>query len=644
MIQVVVSILIVALVFLFGYFSFGLWCISKLQYKFSVLERTVLATLVSVSGITGTLAILGQFLGASSYFFLVVPIVIGVAKFTYLKEHVRKLWHIFIQNKLVSILFLFLVAIFSSTMIFGGFQLDGSIKLQEVHDSVWHIALIENLQTNIPPAHPSTPEITLNNYHYFYDLFLASLAQFSGISLFILYLQLSVVFLSTTLLLSAYVLGRALQSKLSGYLLVAITAVGGSASYIIPILFHPEQPWHESSFWVSQTLVMIVNPQVIFTLAVTYVTVLLLSKLTQFEKINSSYYQLNTVLILLIATSIGFKSYAWVILSVLYGVFLLRQLTKHKHITPVFLGFVYAFISLPFVWLITRFQGNSFFYEPLWFTNTMIESPDRVNYLEWKFLQDHYIFKKNWIRLWILEAQKIALFYIGNLGVRSLFFFLPVLLVINKTRKLFNWELAGYILSGFLFSSIFPLLYLQRGTVWNSIQFWYYALIFANILFVLFLDAVLKNKPNLLKGLVILIVFVAAVPTSIKTVQAKLHKPSKFQAVAVQYLSSLQPTDVILICPEQTQFYDTSLVKTLTQAEVYLANPSQLELVGSQTDIVDEYTSAVQSENSEYILTLLTNKHVSHVICSDAHMTTLFESILDAQAQELGELRVFELK
>lgn len=631
----ITQILLAFLIIIFGYFGFGLFLIKNIKLKFSSSEKFILATILGISLATTIVAFLGQFISIYAYYVLLPIFFIGATQFKTIFKIFIGFYRFFQKNLIGSFFILFSIFVFTTTIIFSHVRSDGSFVFQEIHDSVWHIALIQNLQKSIPPAHPSTDTIILNNYHYFYDLFLAGIAKFTTISDFILYYQVSVIFLSVILVGSAYVLGKNLKNAFSGYMLVGATIFIGSISYMIPLLFHPDQPWGESSFWVSQTLVMIVNPQVIYTLALTYLVIFLVNKLSSFSEINlknkSDYLLLNSIIIVIVASSIGFKSYSWVILSVVYATFLLYEFFKHKSYLPIAIGIVYSVISLPIVWLITRFQGNSFFYEPLWYTNSMIESPDRVNYLEWKFLQDHYIFKKNWPRLILLETKKLLVFYFGNLGIRSLFFALPFLLIFKKRRENINWGLTSYLFIGFIFSSIFPLLFLQTGTVWNSIQFWYYSLIFANVLLVIFLSEIFTKKSLIFIIISLTLLISAAIPTSIKTIQDKNKNPFVLDSEIISALAEMKKSDSILVCPQGNQLYHSSLVKVLTSANVYLVNPSQIQLVGDNNLIAQDYEKLFDNTDVNGLKKLIKIQKTTVIICSDERLTKKIEEILSTQ-------------
>jgi len=90
-----------------------------------------------------------------------------------------------------------------------------------------------------------------------------------------------------------------------------------------------------------------------------------------------------------------------------------------------------------------------------------------------------------------LEIGLIFVFLVGNLGTRSLGFFT---LISKKVRKELN-NFDKLIIFVLFFSFLIPLLFIQKGTAWNTIQFFYYFLFFSNFYFAQFLSNLwLKHK------------------------------------------------------------------------------------------------------------------------------------------------------
>lgn len=615
---IIALILAIILIFL-SLVSFGQLIISFLKIKFSALEKLSFGVIFSICLVTPVIVFLGLLVGPLAYLILIPISIVGLKYLPSSISIIKQLIFKAKKKKWVALFLIFSTLALISTISLSGIHWRGSLYFQEVHDSVWHLSLIKNLQQSIPPQHPSHPPIILQNYHYFYDVLLASIVYLTSVSASILYFQIFPLILSFLLVSQAYLLGRRIYREKTGLFLVFFTVFGGSFAYLIP-LFLPDQPWHESSFWVSQTFVMMVNPQIIFSLAL---TLSILSLLTQFKE---SVFK-DLMIILMIAGSIGFKSYSFVVLSVIYGSYLLLKIIKRRTLKPILWGVVFSLLSLPFVWLITGFETGSFFYEPLWFINTMIESPDRVNHIIWKFMEDHYVYTHNWPRLIWLKTREILIFFFGNLGSRSIFILLPVLLV-KKKQSLKNSDILILSVVGFLFSSIFPLLFLQRGIVWNSIQFWYYALIFANILASIFLSNFLIEKSKLINIVVILLLIIISIPTTFKTLVSKIQPNNIYSQEKISLLNSFSDSTMILVCPENTDLYNTLFIHAYSPAQVYMINPVQLQILAKDSYVIKNYEDLFAKNNDKAILEIVRNNQVTDVLCSDKNQTQFLEKTL----------------
>lgn len=638
------STLFAGLFFVCTYVITGTWLLKKLGNTLSIFESIVFGTVLTISTFTSGIVFFGLFFGVSVYYLLLIPFILGLLLVpSFFKKMVLILQQIK-ANLIEVIVGCFACVVILSTLAFSGMSRNGVTFFQELHDSSWHLALVQELQEFIPPLHPSDPSIVLKNYHYFYDVFLAGIKYITNVPLLFLYFQLSTVLLTILLLATAFILGNRISGRKSGLLLVFLTAFVGSFAYFIPY-FNPGQIWHESSFWVSQTATMIVNPQIFFTLAVTYFfacIVLMIFRYPKTKKIDKQYLLLHAVLIILAGTSIGFKSYAFVILSSVYALVLLFELIYRKSFYLLLLGGMYIVFSLPFVWLITEFKTGAFFYLPLWYLDSMIESPDRVNYLEWKFLEDHYRFKHNWPRVYEIKIKELIIFYIGNLGIRSLFLLLPFGMLFYK-EKIRDARFLLLVFIAFLGSSVFPLLFLQTGTVWNSIQFWYYALIFANVLCLVFVRLFSSYIPKKFFIIFLILVSILALPTTVKTIYDKNKSYEMVTTKQIKLLESFTSDQKIAICPENTPLYQTALVKGISQAQIIIANPFQLELVSASQENALSYMKVFSQKNKEQLNELLDKHSVSIVLCSQESESKNIAEMLQLQPTEVDSWKVFYL-
>ncbi len=630
-----ITIFKIFLLILFSYLGFGLFILKFFKkLNFTALEKILFALILSISTLSMSFVLLAKFFSTNSYYLLIPSLILGAITLWHERDIFTELINKFKNRLWPSIFLLFAILILASGLFFSSFYKDNQLLLRDGYDGSWHVALIEESLRSLPPHHPSNPKIILNNYHYFYDVFLASLGFFSDLPVLNLHYQLGQMLMAGLLVLSAFCLGRRMHSTKAGLLLVFFTTFVGSFAYLIP-LFLPGQVWSESSFWVSQTFATMTNPQLIFSIATFYALLILYTK--DFFKIKKR----HLLIILLIIPSIGFKSYGWILMSLLYAMDLLTNFLSKKDFKYILYGLLYLLLALPIIYLITGFRTNNFFYHPLWFIDSMLEAPDRLNHLQWKFLLDHYLLTNNYPRILILRIAEIFIFYIGNLGTRVISLLYPIWRLLKKKEWKKQQPLFDFLFVLFLFSSIFPLLFLQRGgTVWNSIQFWYYALIFANILAVSVWIKLSKHWKKWQHLLALLILVLLSVPTFIQAMTVRWKSFTSIPKQEVERLANLKADKKILICPDDGIWYDHSIVAALTPAVVFLADPGQVNLLNLDTNDFLEFKEIFEKQDLARLENTIDKEKIDYILCVDDQDSNFIRK-LNWQEQEFKDWQFF---
>jgi len=627
------SIFLSLLLLTFSYLGFGLFILKFFKFKFTALEKILFALILSISILSMSFVLLAKLISLNSYYLLIPSFILGAIALWHERDIFTQLINKFKDRLWPSIFLLFAILILASGLFFSSFYKDNQLLLRDTYDGSWHVALIKECMKSLPPHHPSNPKIILSNYHYFYDVFLASLGFFSHLPALNLHYQLGQLLVATLLVLSAFCLGRRMHSTKAGLLLVFFTTFVGSFAYLIP-LFLPGQAWSESSFWVSQTFATMTNPQLIFSIATLYSLLIFYTK--DFFKIEKRHF----LIVLLIIPSIGFKSYGWVLMSLLYAMDLLFNFWQRKKLRYIVYGILYLLLALPIVYLMTGFKSGSFFYHPLWFIDTMVEAGDRLNHLKWRFMLDHYLLSNNYPRILILRTVEILIFYIGNLGTRAIFFLYPIWRLVNKKKWKKHQPLLDLLFILFLFSSIFPLLFLQRGTVWNSIQFWYYALIIANILAVMVLMKLTKNWQKWQVCLAIILLVSLSIPTFWQSTAGRWQSHKQVPLEEVELLASLPQDQQILICPDNSIWYNSSLLATLSPAKVYLADPGQVNLLNLETDDFQEFAEIFENQDLARLKNIVDEEKIDYILCVDEKDSSFIRR-LNWQEQEFKDWLFF---
>jgi hypothetical protein len=447
------------------------------------------------------------------------------------------------------------------------------------HDGVWHLALINQVLKGFPPPHPNFAGFKLTNYHYFYDLILALINRFTGIPAQFLYFQIWPVLIAFGLGFLSFWLGWLWRKDFwTGFWLVFFNYFGGSFGWLVT-LWRQKEIGGESLFWAMQSISSLINPPFAFSLLVLLAGMIFLLRVKKWSagKIVG--------LSLLFGILVNIKAYAGAIGLSALAVFSLLKLAKRKRgYFLVWLGAV--LISLLIFIPINRQAGSLFIFKPLWFIHSMIESPDRL-YLPQLALARYFLIKTGvGPRLILIEALGLALFLIGNLGTRIIG--LGDWLIRLKKKKLDDFD--GFLISGALASLLPSLFLIQKGTAWNTIQFFYYFLFFANFYAAAVLARLTKKKTGLCLSLLSLIL-ILTLPTSYGSLKhfwgwpppAALSKP---ELEALSFLRK-QKSAFVLTYPYD-QFEKGKYSTTPIDLRAYESTGYVAAFSGQQTFLEDE--------------------------------------------------------
>lgn len=358
------------------------------------------------------------------------------------------------------------------------------------HDGIWHLALINNLSKGMfgMPVFAGHP---LQNYHIGFDLLVALLNRFTGISIDTLYFQiLPPVFALLIGLLTYWFTDLLTNSRKSAIWAVFFAYFAGSFGWVLGK--------GESAFWSQQQISTLINPS--FALSLIFVLLGLISLLNFINTKKTKYFVLCTLLFGLL---IEIKVYAGIlVLGALFVAGVYELFTVHRsRITSVFLGSL--IISLILFFSLTHISGASLIWQPFWFLETMMGISDRLGWT--RFYSAMMTYKSGGILLKGTLAYLVAfvIFVVGNFGTRILVF-KNINLKKLSSIDLFIWSI---ITGGILI----PTFFLQKGTPWNTIQFFYYSLFFSGIF-----SGIVLAKLN--KWLIVLFV-VLTIPTTIVTLK-----------------------------------------------------------------------------------------------------------------------------
>ena len=459
------------------------------------------------------------------------------------------------------------------------------------HDGIWHISLINSLaRGNIEM--PVFSGEQLKNYHIGFDLLLALIHKFTGISTVTLYFQLFPPILAffIGILTYKFVIDWR-KSKSEALWSVFFVYFGGSLGWIVT-LFRSGQLGGESMFWSQQAISTLINPP--FALSLIFILSGLILWL-KYQKTRSFYYLLFAIFSFGLLSQIKIYATILVLVVLLVGLIfsILHRRTVEKYsLSKMFFGslILSLILFLPF----NKNSPNLVVFQPFWFLETMMALSDRFGWLRYFSAMTNYRMSGNWIKGVPAYLVAFAIFWIGNMGTR-----------IIKEFTVFGWlknfrkvSVVEVIISSFIvIGGIIPMFFLQKGTPWNTIQFFYYSLFFSSILAGV---STIQLRERFKTSKIFIILLLLTIPTTFATLWHNYipsRPPAKISNEELQALNFLtqQPEGTVLTYPFDKYaakeaesnpprplylYESTAYVSAFSDKSLYLEDEVNLDITG----------------------------------------------------------------
>ena len=453
------------------------------------------------------------------------------------------------------------------------------------HDGVWHQALVGQIFKSTPPSNPGMSGTTLTNYHYFYDLLVATTSKLTGIASPELIFRFYPILFSFLLGVGTYLFSSILFKKwYVGVASLFFVYFGGSFGYIVEWT-RQRTLGGESAFWANQPVSMNLNPPFAISLVLTIASVLIFYVFSRRKNFAS-----GVILVLLTGALIEFKVYAGLIVLFSLGAVALIKLARRE--TAYLKVFIPSLVLSLLVYLPNNSGSqNLVVFAPFWLVDSMIDFTDRVGWLKLSQAQATYLSGGVWPKYILAEALSLGIFVIGNLGTRIVLVFGKPALIKRKI-----WKDETFLFIIFLTASSFlpALLFVQKGNPWNTIQFVYYFLYLSAIFAGYGLTVLFKLLPRYISIIVVLVVILATSVSSISTFRSAFQgAPSRLTNEELSALSFLksQPAGIVLTHPFVKEFrkqytspfplvvYETSAyVSAYSEKETYVEDEFQQEI------------------------------------------------------------------
>lgn len=453
------------------------------------------------------------------------------------------------------------------------------------HDGIWHLSIIESVKKGLPPDNSIFSGEILKNYHYFYDLLLATTSNLTSIPAVDLYFRFFPFLVSLLIGLMSYCLAKQwFNSEKAALLTCFFVYFGGSFGWILSF-FRNKSLGGETLFWAQQGISTLINPPFAISL------LLFLGGLILFQKIiRKKEYQWSLIipLVLIWGVLIEFKVYAGVLILASLAAVTLYELIKRNY---GILKLSLPIATLSCVVFLPNNSGSSslLVFSPFWLIHSMMDFPDRLNWSRLALTRMSGFETGNWIKILGSETLGLLIFILGNLGTRILGIF--------EFKKILPTNPFNLFILSFLFISVLSsLLFIQKGANFNTIQFFYYFLFIFNFLAASTLAKIWEKWKKVGAVLVMTIVFLT-IPTTWDTLQNYLpsRPPAMISIKEVEALHFLkkQPNGIVLAFNFDTHLRDrfvepkplfayesTSYISAFSGKPEFIADTVNLEILG----------------------------------------------------------------
>ncbi len=567
------------------------------------------------------------------------------------------------KQKIILGLIIFIsTLILSLTMIRSGLSYPFGIGFwgPNGHDGIWHLSLINQLQQNIPPLNPVFSGTTLSNYHWGFDLFAAFLGKIFNNNSFVYFQFLPIVFGLLLGIVSFKLIKQNTKNYSLAIIFTILTYFSGSFGWIYTLI-KSGQIGGESLFWSMQSASTLINPPFVMSLIVMVFGLILWSKNN-----NSKNYKLAIINGLIFGLLSGIKVYAGILIGLSLVIFWFINFLKTKKIFnyDFFTWFTTLIISLIILSLLGVLKGSSLLeFKLLWFTHSMIESVDKFYFPKIAAYRINLSQNLNVVKFPFyiaLETALILIFIIGNMGFRSLG-------LISVWQKIKNHDFSQFerlILILMSIGLLIPLFFVQKGTAWNTIQFFYYFLFFSNLFFAQFINKLLQKKNKKFIFLTVCILILSNL-TTIATIKDYLGNPppsaiSTKETEALNFLKN-QNNGIVLTFPYDQYaksklnlttpipmylYETTAYVSAYSNKVSFLDDEMNLDITGfNWQDRKNESIKFFTSNDPFFARGFLVNNKIDYIYLINGQKMTLKESQLQIKKIfDNGQVQIYQVQ
>lgn len=541
--------------------------------------------------------------GLTNMRFLVLPLILMASIFSVIKFKSKLIspWSLFLKNKLLILIILAGILIQGFINFPSGFLYTDGLNFwsSQGHDGLWHVASMEEITKSFPPQNPAFSGEVLYNYHYLVDIVMGEFYRiFPFFSALDLYFRFFPVLFSFMIGVSVFSFVTKWQNNEKiGYIALFFIYGVGSFGYIVSVIKGGSIFSGETLFWAAQQNTILGNPP--HAISHSILPAFLLSFLYYIQNKKKQWLLASFIIGSML---VGFKVSGAVVMLVGLGLAAGAEFLFYRRFSLLVLTAALAFSNIVTFKLMTRGGSSLLMFLPWWFVRTTIV--DRLGWMDLEFQRQHYLSKGTWhayLRVIQLEFSAFLIFLIGNMGTRFISFFEIGKRLISDRKSFYKNSIEILLIGIMLTGLAVPLLFVQKGLIYNNIQFMQYFLLISGFyaaVFIYRLTTYFKNY--LFRILIFTVLVIFSVPTVIGNLTelygpntSPLAQVSRLELNALKYLKDNSGSEeVVLNFPFDKNlksnykqpplpiyaWYDTPYIPALSSRRTYLSS-EQLTLL-----------------------------------------------------------------
>lgn len=516
------------------------------------------------------------------------------------------------------------------------------------HDAIWHIALSETISRGSKQM-PIYAGEDIKNYHLGFSFLVALIHGITKIPIVNIYFHiLPPIFAFLIGMLTYEFVFKWLKCHSCAMWSTFFVYFGGSWGWLVGLL-RTGNFGGESMFWSQQAISTLINPPFAFSL----IFILIALLLAQYGFRNKHKLSLF-ISSLLFGFLVQIKAYAG--LLCVFAFFISSLWVAFMNKKYILLPFAFLSSLVIFIFLIPFLGKNkTFIWQPFWFLESMMALSDRLWWEKYNSAMTNYKISDSYLKGFVAYGLAFVIFFVGNMGTRIF----GAVHIFNKLKNLkkIDW-ISVFIIIVIITGTLIPTFFVQTGTPWNSIQFFYYSVFFFAIVAGIGFDEFIKSLKRLKMKLIfsIILIFLTLPTTALALNQYLPDRPpaklSHYELEALSFLSK-EEYGVVLTYPFDREkaeiakdnpprplylYESTAYVSAFSKKPVFLEDEVNLDITGfdwrERRKAVESFLLENQADKAHQFLI---DNDIKYIYWIKGQRATLGES-------QLGIYKIFENK